>query len=198
MEKVVISVKTGLNPRKNFQLNTQDAKNYYVTVKEMTSGKIVFSDRTDKINDEAISIISNRSNLEFGDVLFSGIGTIGKIAIVDIPVNNWNVSESVFVIKPNINFIVAKFLMYVLGSNYIKNQYEGKSVGSTLKGVRMATLLAIEIPIPPIKVQKRIVAILDKFDKLVCDINEGLPAEINARRKQYEYYRDKLLTFKEA
>ncbi|GHT41226.1 hypothetical protein AGMMS49921_03980 [Endomicrobiia bacterium] len=70
LEKVVISVKTGLNPRKNFQLNTQDAKNYYVTVKEVTSGKIVFSDRTDKINDEAISIISNRSNLEFDNVLF--------------------------------------------------------------------------------------------------------------------------------
>ena len=53
------------------------------------------------------------------------------------------------------------------------------------------------IPIPPVAEQERIVAILDRFDKLCNDITEGLPAEIEARRKQYEYYRDKLLTFKE-
>ena len=54
-----------------------------------------------------------------------------------------------------------------------------------------------KIPIPPLALQKEIVKILDKFDALVNDISEGLPAEIKARRQQYEYYRDKLLTFKE-
>lgn len=54
------------------------------------------------------------------------------------------------------------------------------------------------IPIPPLEEQERIVAILDKFDSLVNDISEGLPAELNARRQQYEYYRNKLLTFEEA
>lgn len=53
----------------------------------------------------------------------------------------------------------------------------------------------IIIPLPPLPVQERIVSILDRFDKLCNDITEGLPAEIEARRKQYEYYRDKLLTF---
>ena len=52
------------------------------------------------------------------------------------------------------------------------------------------------IPIPSITEQERIIAILDKFDALVNDISAGLPAEIEARRKQYEYYRNKLLTFK--
>ena len=55
----------------------------------------------------------------------------------------------------------------------------------------------MEIPIPTLEEQQRIVDILDRFDKLCNDISEGLPAEIEARQKQYEYYRDKLLTFKE-
>ena len=54
------------------------------------------------------------------------------------------------------------------------------------------------IPVPPLEEQERIVAILDKFDSLVNDISEGLPAELTARRQQYEYYRNKLLTFDEA
>ena len=53
------------------------------------------------------------------------------------------------------------------------------------------------ILLPPLEEQERIVAILDRFDKLCNDISQGLPAEIEARKKQYEYYRDKLLTFKE-
>ncbi len=57
---------------------------------------------------------------------------------------------------------------------------------------------AVTVPAPPLADQQRIVAILDKFDALVNDLSVGLPAELAARRKQYEYYRDKLLTFKEA
>ena len=53
-----------------------------------------------------------------------------------------------------------------------------------------------KIPVPPLAEQERIVRILDKFDALVNDISTGLPAELEMRRKQYEYYRDKLLTFK--
>ena len=53
------------------------------------------------------------------------------------------------------------------------------------------------LPIPPIAEQERIVSILDKFEALVNDISVGLPAEIEARHKQYEYYRNKLLTFKQ-
>ncbi|MGB4440929.1 MAG: restriction endonuclease subunit S, partial [Coriobacteriia bacterium] len=61
-----------------------------------------------------------------------------------------------------------------------------------------ANMAMWEMSIPPLDEQARIVCILDKFDALVNDLSIGLPAEIAARRKQYEYYRDRLLTFKEA
>ena len=62
--------------------------------------------------------------------------------------------------------------------------------------VRVKDFESYSVPIPPIAEQKRIVAILDKFDALVNDISTGLPAEIAARKKQYEYYRNRLLDFK--
>lgn len=64
--------------------------------------------------------------------------------------------------------------------------------------IKAGSIDNLMIPLPAIEEQRRIVDILDRFDKLCNDISEGLPAEIEARQKQYEYYRDKLLTFKEA
>ena len=68
---------------------------------------------------------------------------------------------------------------------------------SSMKNLTMEKIRKFIIPVPPLEVQQRIVGILDRFDVLCNDISSGLPAEIEARQKQYEYYRDKLLTFKE-
>lgn len=72
------------------------------------------------------------------------------------------------------------------------NQY--KSQGAQ-PGLSVAKLEELDIVVPPLAEQKRIVDILDRFDRLCNDLTAGLPAEIAARRKQYEYYRDKLLSF---
>jgi type I restriction enzyme S subunit len=74
------------------------------------------------------------------------------------------------------------------------NQYASKSAQP---GLAVGNIEILTIPVPPLAEQERIVAILDRFDALTADITSGLPAEIAARQKQYEYYRDKLLTFKE-
>lgn len=61
----------------------------------------------------------------------------------------------------------------------------------------MKDLKSILLPVPPLELQEKIVSILDRFETLVNDLSEGLPAEIAAVREQYEYYRNRLLTFKE-
>ena len=68
--------------------------------------------------------------------------------------------------------------------------------GAAQPKLNQKNLNRIEIPIPCLEKQKSIVDVLDRFDKLCNDLSEGLPAEIEARQKQYEYYRDKLLSFK--
>ena len=77
------------------------------------------------------------------------------------------------------------------------NYIIGTAVSSSVPSIRRKMLDNYEIPVPSLEEQEKIVNILDKFDKLVNDISEGLPAEIEARRKQYEYYRNKLLCFEE-
>ena len=189
LQNIVKSISTGLNPRQNFVLNEDNACYYYVTVKEITTNKVVFSDSTDRITKDAKSIINNRSKLEKGDILFSGIGTIGKVAYVDFPTSNWDCSESVFVVKPQEKAIPGKFLSYILSSNIAKNQYEKGAAGAIMKGVRKATLENILIPIPSLSEQQRIVGILDTFTASIDNLKE----QIAQRRKQYEYYRDQLL-----
>ncbi len=72
-----------------------------------------------------------------------------------------------------------------------------KQRGGGVPHIYIKNVAPFRIPVPPLEIQHKIVDTLDKFDALVNDLSIGLPAEINARRKQYEYYRDKLLTFKE-
>lgn len=120
LNDVIISLNTGLNPRKFFRLNTEDAVNYYITIREIHDGRIVATDKTDRINDDALALCNNRSNLEIGDVLFSGTGTIGETALIMEYPQNWNIKEGVYAIKPNQKRILSKFLRYLLTAAYIK------------------------------------------------------------------------------
>ena len=188
--EVIVSLNTGLNPRQFFKLNTDDACNYYVTIREIQNGTIVFSDKTDKINDEALKLCNNRSNLEVGDVLFSGTGTIGETAVISKPPTNWNIKEGVYVIKPRKDMINSRFLMYILRTDVMKAAIAKKVAGGTVKSIPMAEMRKLQIPLPPLPVQREIVRILDKFTELIAE----LIAELTTRKKQYEFYRDKLLT----
>lgn len=94
------------------------------------------------------------------------------------------------------NVITLKFIYYYLKNNIEFFRQRGKQMGS-MPQISLDVTEKYKIPILPIEEQERIVKILDKFEKLCNDISEGLLAEIDARQQQYEYYRDKLLTFKE-
>ncbi|MCI8677602.1 MAG: restriction endonuclease subunit S [Lawsonibacter sp.] len=89
----------------------------------------------------------------------------------------------------------SRFLYYVLQSRQacILTKVRKASVPRLSRTVIEKMIVSI----PPLKEQERIISILDRFDTLCNDLTSGLPAEIEARQKQYEYYRDKLLTFKE-
>ena len=101
-------------------------------------------------------------------------------------------TEHAVVVKPKEKYN-PRFLYHLL-TNMNLNQY--KSAGAQ-PGLAVKNIAELVAPVPPLDVQNRIVNVLDNFEKICSDLNIGLPAEIEARQKQYEYYRDKLLTFAE-
>jgi len=123
-------------------------------------------------------------------VLIPRKGTIKNLFYLEIPF--WNV-DTIFYTEIDTTHIVPKFLYYFMRTVDLSSL----DTGSGRPSLTMQILNKIKIPIPTLEEQNRIVSILDKFDALVSDISEGLPAEISARRKQYEHYRNKLLTFQE-
>ncbi|WGZ34311.1 restriction endonuclease subunit S [Xylella fastidiosa] len=124
-------------------------------------------------------------------VLIPRKGSLGNLFYVDVPF--WNV-DTIFYTEVDESQVLPKFLYYLLTTVGLGEMNQAGGVPSQTQSV----LNELKIPIPPLEVQARIVAVLDQFDTLVNDITAGLPAEIAARRQQYAYYRDRLLTFKEA
>lgn len=147
---------TGLNPRKNFVLG--HGNNYYVTIKNMGNNRIYLDERCDKIDDEAIRKIQMRSDLKVGDLLFSGIGTIGRVFLIDKPATNWNTSESVFNLRPNAK-VSSEFLYLLLLNNDMQDYAISLASGSVQKGIRMADLKKYSFFLPTSDVIKRLTSL---------------------------------------
>ena len=158
-------------------------------------GKMPFSDSiypiyANGIGDNALWGFSRDAVINREAVTFSSIGTIGHPIIRKA---GFTPIIRLKVIYPKDEQVLSLgFLKYVLEVIDFKQQK------SSLPNVNASMIKSIDIPLPPLAEQKRIVAILDRFDSLCNSLTEGLPAEIALRKKQYEYYRDKLLSFKEA
>ena len=99
-------------------------------------------------------------------------------------------------IVPDERIVLAKYIYYYMGATFY-NYIMRSSVSSSVVSIRRPMMIDYPVPVPSLSEQERIVSILDKLYTLTHDLSKGLPAEIEARRQQYEYYRDKLLTFKQ-
>ena len=133
----------------------------------------------------------NEYNCRVGSVFMISAGAAGNIGFSNV--DFWAADDCwIFDCSQNLS---ERFLYYAL-----KNQQNTINSGvrrSSIPRLSRSFIENIKIPLPSLEKQKQIVSILDKFEKLTNDISVGLPAEIEARRRQYEYYRNKLLTFKE-
>ena len=143
---VLASTGTGLNPRDNFVLGK--GENFYVTIKNIEQGKILLNEKCDKIDDDALEIINKRSDLNIGDILFTSIEPVGITYLILEKPKNWNINESVFTIRPNLEKISSEFLYMFLSGDYIKSYTKNVSAGSIHKGIRHSLLKNCKFILP--------------------------------------------------
>ena len=138
-------ITNGLNPRKNFVLGS--GNNYYVTIRSLV-GTTIDWNNCDRCDDEALSKINSRSQLQIGDIIFSAIGTIGRTYYILEEPTNWNISETSFTLRAKEN-VPNDFFYGMLRSNEIQIKADKAAMGSTLRCLVMDSLCSlqyIEIP----------------------------------------------------
>lgn len=177
-------------------------------VKYSNEGKIIalrgLNVKNGKLNLEDVKYIDHsdlsklsRSKLHIGDMLFTYVGTIGQVALIDEE-DKYYLAPNVAVIRCDKSIVMPEYMRYYFQSNqFWDNQVNRLLQSSSMKNIPMEKIRKFEISVPPMEIQKRLVNLLDNFDEICTNLNIGLPAEIEARQKQYEYYRDLLLTFAE-
>ena len=172
-----------------------DSGAFLVTAKNIRQGYIDYEKSKEYISEKDYADVMHRGVPKIGDVLITTEAPCGYVAQVDR--EHIALAQRVIKYRPKSNNLDSTFLKHVLLGKEFQDKLNAAATGGTVKGIKGSKLHQLTIPLPPLDLQKQIVDVLDKFDSLCTNISLGLPAEIEARQKQYEYYRDKLLTFKE-
>ena len=187
--------KNGLNASKEQFGHGKPIVNYVNVYKK---NSIVSSDLTGRVELEASTI--ERYRVKRGDVFFTRTSEtreeVGFASVLLENIEDCVFSGFVLRARPITNVILPEFCKYCLATYTIRKQIIQSSTLTTRALTNGTSLSKVKIMIPPLEEQNRIVSILDRFDTLTNDLTSGLPAEMEKRRQQYEYYRDRLLTFK--
>ena len=166
----------------------------YLWVSPKDMKQTVIFQTEDQVSEEAVKSRGLRVYPSESILLVARSGILKHSLPVGILEKQATVNQDIKALRVNSN-VMPKYSLYAL-QNYSQDILRKcHKAGGSVDSLDVKKLLAFQIPVPPLAEQERIVAILDKFDALVNDLSSGLPAEIAARRKQYEYYRDRLLTF---
>ena len=166
----------------------------FVSVDSIWDGRIHFENKRGYISESFDKECSKKYKPQRHDVLMVKSGsTTGKVAYVDTD-DNFNIWSPLAAMRVNEN-TSSRYLFHLLQTSVVQKQVLTKSSQGSQPNLGMRVLEQFDVAVPPLSKQIEIASILDKFDTLVNDLSHGLPAEIEARKQQYEYYREKLLTF---
>ena len=188
----VMTIVRGASPRpiQSFLTKNIDGVNW-IKIGDVNPGAKFVTQTSQKITPEG----AKKSRfLKKGDFILSNSMSFGRPYIMGIDgcIHDGWIAMSAF----EKNFI-PDFLYHLLRSNIVQKYWQQKASSGTVQNLNADIVRGTNVPVPSLEEQKVISDLLDKFDTLVNDISVGLPSELNARRSQYEYYRNKLLSFKE-
>ena len=189
---VVFTLRGGYTPSKSIVEYWDAGTVPWFRMEDIRENGRVLVDSLQKISAEAVK---GGELFEPGSLILSTSATIGEHAMVTVPFIA-NQRFTVLTLREKFRGQLLEKFGFYLGFEISKWCLQNTNL-SGFASVNTVALRAFQVPLPPIEVQLEVVRILDAFDSLVSDLSSGLPAEIAARRKQYEYYRDKLLSFED-
>lgn len=170
---------------------------WYLSISSLENGRFNLASSA-HIGEDQYEAWVRRIAPRLGDTMFSYETRLGQAAYWDRD-EPTALGRRMGLLRPNESEVDPRFLTLVYLGPEFQSLIHSKTVsGATVDRIPIANMASWPISIPPIPEQRRIVSVLDNFDALVNDLRSSLPAELTARRIQYEYYRDKLLTFEEA
>ena len=189
----IAKIQRGASPRPiRYYITKEQNGINWIKIGDVEEGAKYITSTHEKITEEGAK---NSRYIKRGSLILSNSMSFGRpyILAIDGCIHDGWLSISNFE-----QFYTTDFLYFLLNSNKIQDEFKKKAnFGGAIHNLNADIVRNIILPIPTIKKQNEIVKILDKFYSLCNDLTAGIPAEIEARQKQYEYYRDKLLTFKE-
>ena len=190
LNNIAYSIRTGLNPRDYFNL-IDDGPYYYITPKEIMDQTIVTTSQTKKVDVNAKKRINGYSHFEVGDVLFSLSGDEIKTAIVEETHKDYDINESIYIIKPNLDLINPKYLMYLLESDYLREQINKNLCYGRIKKIGIQKFR--ELPIPEISkdIQNQISEKLDKLKAIKLQLETLHAKEGELIINKYQHYKSK-------
>ena len=189
LREVVESHSSGATPRAGLAKYYDGGTVPWLRTNQVRFNRIYETDQ--KVTETALAETAVKWVPEDSVIVAISGATAGRVAINKIPLTT---NQHCLNLQIDPSLADYRFVFYWLSANYEKLKGRGRGARADLNS---SLILSFPILLPSFDLQRKVADVLDKFDALVNDLSSGLPAEIEARRKQYEYYRDKLLTFKE-
>lgn len=168
---------------------------YLITGTDFSNGQVDFKN-CHYVNKERYDQDAN-IQIQNNDVLVTKDGTLGKVAFVTGLDKPATLNAGVFVVRPTVDNINPRYLYYLLASKHLMEFAKGRVTGGTIKHLNQSIIVDFPVPLLDFENQSEIVNMLDTVNALYNTLQSKISSEIESRQKQYEFYRDKLLTFKE-
>ncbi|RIQ49448.1 restriction endonuclease subunit S [Bordetella avium] len=166
----------------------------FITISNVSATNQIDFSNTKFVSNSYYDGLDSKRKARTNDILYTVVGSFGIPVHIDCE-KKFAFQRHIAILRPNPAVVLSKYMYHALRSSAVEKQAHKVAAGAAQKTITLSALNRMLIAVPSLEEQARIVAILDKFDVLTNSIAEGLPREIELRKKQYKHYRDLLLSF---
>ena len=168
----------------------------FITISNIMENKQIDFSNTMFVPREYYDGLDTKRKAQADDILYTVVGSFGTPVHIEKDIE-FVFQRHIAILRPKQSVVKARYLYHAMQSSDFYKQADTMARGAAQRTISLSSLGKMSIYVPTLDIQDKIIEVLDDFETICNDLKIGLPAEIEARKKQYEYYRDMLLTFPE-